>query len=589
MEVRVHTVDVVIVGSGGAGLRAAVEIKPPYTCAVLSKVHPLRSHTGAAQGGVSAALGNEEEDSWEWHAYDTVKGSDFLGDQDAIELMCQDAIRAIIELEHMGMPFSRRSDGRIAQRRFGGHTRPENPADPHSKRIPVRRACHSADRTGHAMLHTLYENALKNGVRFFSEFFVTDVIVHNGSCRGVVALDIRSGDLHVFHAKAVLFATGGYGRVYQVTSNAHAGTGDGMAIVYRRGIPLEDMEFVQFHPTGLWKLGVLISEAARGEGGILRNKHGEPFMERYAPTVKDLAPRDLVSRAIITEIREGRGIEARDGTVYVGLDLTHLPESVLREKLPEITGFAQMYLGVNPRREWIPIQPTVHYAMGGIPTDVDGRVVIDEHNTPIRGMWAAGEVACVSVHGANRLGTNSLLDLIVFGRRAGKSIVEYLGSGATWEELPADVIEFSRTRIERLRSGHGHERLALVRKELQKGMMEYVGVFRTGHDMQQMVSLLADLRERYARIRLQDTGSTFNTELVEALELENLLDVAEAITYSALNRTETRGAHAREDYPNRDDENWLKHTLIVRDSGAAPRIFYKPVRITRYRPVERVY
>jgi len=556
---------------------------------VLSKVHPLRSHTGAAQGGVCAALGNEEEDSWEWHAFDTIKGSDFLGDQDAIELMCQDAIRAIIELEHMGMPFSRRPDGRIAQRRFGGHTKPENPADPNSRRIPVRRACYSADRTGHAMLHTLYENALKNNVRFFSEFFVTDVIVHSGSCCGVVALDIRSGELHVFHAKAVLFATGGYGRVYQVTSNAHAGTGDGMAVVYRRGIPLEDMEFVQFHPTGLWRLGVLISEAARGEGGILRNKHGEPFMERYAPTVKDLAPRDLVSRAIITEIREGRGIEARDGTFYVGLDLTHLPEQVLREKLPEITGFAQMYLGVDPRREWIPVQPTVHYAMGGIPTDVDGRVVLDANNTVLRGMYAAGEVACVSVHGANRLGTNSLLDLIVFGRRAGKAIMEYLRSGADWEELPADVLEFSRERIERLRSGSGQERVAPLRKELQRSMSEYVGVFRTEQQLLQMTSILQDLRQRYQRLRLQDTGRQFNTELVEALELENLLDVAEAITYSALNRRESRGAHAREDYPKRDDQNWLKHTLIRKREGAEPEIFYKPVRITRYQPVERTY
>jgi succinate dehydrogenase subunit A (EC 1.3.5.1) len=584
-----HRVDVVIVGSGGAGLRAAVEITPPYTCAVLSKVHPLRSHTGAAQGGVSAALGNEEEDSWEWHAYDTIKGSDFLGDQDAIELMCQDAIRAVIELEHMGMPFSRSPDGRIAQRRFGGHTKPENPADRNSRRIPVRRACHSADRTGHAMLHTLYENALKNNVRFFSEFFVTDVIVYNGSCRGVVALDIRSGELHVFHAKVVLFATGGYGRVYQVTSNAHAGTGDGMAAAYRRGIPLEDMEFVQFHPTGLWRLGVLISEAARGEGGILRNKHGEPFMERYAPTVKDLAPRDLVSRAIITEIREGRGIEARDGTFYVGLDLTHLPEQVLREKLPEITGFAQMYLGVDSRREWIPVQPTAHYAMGGIPTDVDGRVVLDANNTVLRGMYAAGEVACVSVHGANRLGTNSLLDLIVFGRRAGKAIMEYLRSGADWEELPADVLEFSRERIERLRSGSGQERVAPLRKELQRSMSEYVGVFRTEQQLLQMTSILQDLRQRYQRLRLQDTGRQFNTELVEALELENLLDVAEAITYSALNRRESRGAHAREDYPKRDDQNWLKHTLIRKREGAEPEIFYKPVRITRYQPVERTY
>lgn len=468
----VHQYDVVIVGSGGAGLRAAVEIKPPYTCAVLSKVHPLRSHTGAAQGGVSAALANEEEDSWEWHAFDTVKGSDYLGDQDAIEIMCQDAIRAIIELEHMGMPFSRRNDGKIAQRNFGGHTRPENPSDPNSRRIPVKRACYSADRTGHVMLHTLYENAIKNNVQFFSEFFVTDLLLNQGAVVGVVAVDLMTQEIHVFHAKAVLFATGGYGRIYQVTSNAHAGTGDGFAITYRRGIPLEDMEFVQFHPTGLYKLGILVSEAARGEGGILRNRLGERFMERYAPTVKDLAPRDMVSRAMLTEIREGRGIPAPDGSFYIGLDLTHLPEEVINKKLPEITGFARTYLGVDPVKEWIPVQPTCHYAMGGIPTDNDGRVVIDENNTPIPGFYAAGEAACVSVHGANRLGTNSLLDLIVFGRRAGKAIMEFLNSGAEFIPLPKDAAEWTESQIQWLLSSQNGERVAHIRSDLQKAMME---------------------------------------------------------------------------------------------------------------------
>ncbi len=585
----VHQYDVVIVGSGGAGLRAAVEIKPPYTCAVLSKVHPLRSHTGAAQGGVSAALANEEEDSWEWHAFDTVKGSDYLGDQDAIEIMCQDAIRAIIELEHMGMPFSRRNDGKIAQRNFGGHTRPENPSDPSSRRIPVKRACYSADRTGHVMLHTLYENAIKNNVRFFSEFFVTDLLLNQGAVVGVVAVDLMTQEIHVFHAKAVLFATGGYGRIYQVTSNAHAGTGDGFAITYRRGIPLEDMEFVQFHPTGLYKLGILVSEAARGEGGILRNRLGERFMERYAPTVKDLAPRDMVSRAMLTEIREGRGIPAPDGSFYIGLDLTHLPEEVINKKLPEITGFARTYLGVDPVKEWIPVQPTCHYAMGGIPTDNDGRVVIDENNTPIPGFYAAGEAACVSVHGANRLGTNSLLDLIVFGRRAGKAIMEFLNSGAEFIPLPKDAAEWTESQIQWLLSSQNGERVAHIRSDLQKAMMEYAGVFRTEESLQKMVSILAELRERYSKVSIDDKGKQFNTDLIEALELRNLLDTAEAVVYGALNRTESRGAHYREDYPKRDDDNWLKHTLLYYRENQAPEIKYKPVRITKYQPMERKY
>lgn len=585
----VHQFDVVIVGAGGAGLRAAVEIQAPYTCAVLTKVHPLRSHTGAAQGGVCAALANEDEDSWEWHAFDTVKGSDYLGDQDSIEIMCQDAIRAVIELEHMGMPFSRTKEGKIAQRPFGGHTKPENPSDPSTKRIPVRRACYSADRTGHVMLHTLYENALKNGVRFFSEFHVTDLIINNGVCCGVVAIEVATSEIHIFHAKAVLFATGGYGRVYQITSNAHAGTGDGFAIAYRHGIPLQDMEFVQFHPTGLYKLGILVSEAARGEGGILRNNSGERFMERYAPTVKDLAPRDMVSRAIITEIRQGRGIKGSDGTSYVGLDLTHLDSRVIDEKLPEITGFARTYLGVEPKDEPIPIQPTCHYAMGGIPTNSDGQVVVDEHNTPMLGLYAAGESACVSVHGANRLGTNSLLDLIVFGRRSGKAIMEFLKRGASYAALPAKPDEWTKQRMNWVLTANGSEKTAAIRKDLQREMMDRVGVFRNDAELKEMMNLLAALRARYQKIRIDDKGKQFNTDLLEALELENLLDTAETITYGALLRKESRGAHARDDFEKRDDANWMKHTLLYYTGTGTPRDVYKPVRVTKYQPQERKY
>lgn len=585
----VHQFDVVIVGAGGAGLRAAVEIQSPYTCAVLTKVHPLRSHTGAAQGGVCAALANEDEDSWEWHAFDTVKGSDYLGDQDSIEIMCQDAIRAVIELEHMGMPFSRTKEGKIAQRPFGGHTKPENPSDPASKRIPVRRACYSADRTGHVMLHTLYENALKNGVQFFSEFHVTDLLIEDGVCRGVVAVELATSEIHVIQAKAVLFATGGYGRVYQITSNAHAGTGDGFAISYRRGVPLQDMEFVQFHPTGLYKLGILVSEAARGEGGILRNNTGERFMERYAPTVKDLAPRDMVSRAIITEIREGRGIKGSDGTSYVGLDLTHLDPRVVDEKLPEVTGFARTYLGVEPKDEPIPIQPTCHYAMGGIPTNNEAQVVADETGRTITGFYAAGESACVSVHGGNRLGTNSLLDLIVFGRRSGKAIMEFLKAGAKYAPLPAKADEWTRKRINEILAAKGTERVAAIRKDLQREMMDNVGVFRNEPDLKKMMRILGELRARYANIQIDDKGKQFNTDMLEALELENLIDTAETITYGALLRQESRGAHAREDFTSRDDQNWMKHTLLFYTGTGTPDERFKPVRITKYQPQERKY
>ncbi len=582
-----HQYDVVIVGAGGAGLRAALEIPEGFSCAVLSKVFPTRSHTGAAQGGIGASLGNEEEDSWEWHMFDTVKGSDYLGDQEAIEIMTKDAIRAIIELEHMGMPFSRTPEGKIAQRRFGGHTRPEDPNDPDSKRVAVRRSCYSADRTGHVMLHTLYENCLKQKVHFFPEYFVTDLVMSGKTCAGVVAMNIADSEIHVFHAKAVMLATGGYGRVFRITSNAHVGTGDGFSFVYNNGLPLQDMEFVQFHPTGLWKLGILISEAARGEGGILLNNKGERFMERYAPTVKDLAPRDMVSRAIVTEIREGRGFKGSDGTYYVHLDVSHLPKEVLNDKLPEITGFARTYLGVEPTKEPIPVQPTAHYAMGGIPTTVDAEVTRDKKSSKVTGLYAAGEAACVSVHGSNRLGTNSLLDLIVFGRRGGKAIAKFIRD-AEFAPLPADAADRTLERIDALMNSKGAEKVGPLRTELQEKMMDLVGVFRNEEGLKEMTSELAGLRDRYRTVSIDDKGKIFNTDLMEALELGNLIDTAEPIVYGALARQESRGAHSREDFPNRDDKKWLKHTLVYKTTGK-PKLDYKPVSITRFQPKERKY
>lgn len=580
--------DVVIVGAGGAGLRAAVEIPKEYSCAVISKVFPTRSHTGTAQGGVCAALSNMEEDSWENHAFDTVKGSDYLGDQDSIEVMCKDAIRAIMELEHMGMPFSRNEDGKIAQRQFGGHTKPADMNDPYGKRVSVKRACYSADRTGHVMLQTLYENTVKNQVTFFSEYFVTELLVEDGVCKGVVAFDIATSEQHIFQAKAVLIATGGYGRVYRITSNSHAGTGDGMALVYKAGLPLEDMEFFQFHPTGLWKLGILVSEAARGEGGILKNKDGERFMIRYAPTVMDLAPRDMVSRAIITEIREGRGIRGSDGTDYVLLDLTHLGKEVIDDKLPEITGFARTYLGVEPTTDPIPIQPTAHYAMGGIPTNVNCEVLMNENGDIVKGLYAAGECACVSVHGGNRLGTNSLLDLVVFGRRGGKAIHEFLKT-ASFGDLNEHAGRETNETIKKLMDSKGGEKISTIRTELQNSMMEDCGVFRTDEGLRKMISKLKELKERFKNIAVQDKSRVFNTDLVEALELDNLLLNAEATVYGAYARHESRGAHTREDFPKRDDQNWMKHTFAFRKSDQDPELKFKPVVVTRFQPMERKY
>jgi succinate dehydrogenase / fumarate reductase flavoprotein subunit len=570
--------DAVIVGAGGAGLMAAAQLAGKCNVAVVSKLYPVRSHTGAAQGGIAAALGNVEEDHWIWHMFDTVKGGDYLVDQDAAEVLAREAIDAIIELEHWGFPFNRTPDGRIDQRRFGGHTRNFGEG-------PVRRACYAADRTGHMILQTLYQTALKRQVTFFDEFMMLDLLLtDDGVCTGIVAMDIETGDIHVFHAKAVLLATGGFGRVFKVTSNALAATGDGVAIAFRRGIPLEDMEFYQFHPTGIYKMGILLSEACRGEGGILRNGLGERFMERYAPTLLDLAPRDMVSRAIYQEIRAGRGVDGKD---YVWLDLTHLPAEVIETKLPDITDFVRTYLGLDPVKDLIPIQPTAHYAMGGIPTDVDGRVTIDAQNTPIPGLYAAGECACVSVHGANRLGTNSLVDLVVFGRRAGRHMARFVQEN-DFHPLPKDPAYRARAEIEWIRENDGTERVAQIRAELQEAMMTDAGVFRTGDGLKRLQQKLGELRNRYTQIRIDDKSRTFNMELVEAIELGFLLDCAEAIAASALAREESRGAHYREDFPARDDANWHKHTLIARTSGGL-QLFYKPVVITRFEPKERVY
>ena len=586
-----HKFDALVIGAGGAGLRCALELSQRnYDVAVLSKLYPVRSHTGAAQGGISAALGNMEPDSPEWHMFDTVKGSDYLGDQDAIEILCEDAIETVLELEHFGLPFNRTEDGKIAQRAFGGHTRNMGEA-------PVKRACYAADRTGHMILHTLYEQCIKHSVRFFNEFYVLDLIMDSRTCTGVVAYELATGEVHVFHSRATFLATGGYGRVFAITSNAHALTGDGMALAFRRGIPLEDMEFVQFHPTGLRKLGILVSEAARGEGGILRNRDDienigsgkDGFMAQVAPTVKDLAPRDMVSRAIYTEIREKRGIEGTGdtGSDYVYLDLVHLGAEVINTKLPDISHFARTYLAVEPITDPIPVQPTAHYAMGGLPTDLEGRVLWNAQNDPVPGLYAAGEVACVSVHGANRLGTNSLVDIVVFGRRAGRDMVRYLRE-AEFGQVPADADDFVQSEIARLKNGGGKEKVPTLRDTMRREMMVNCSVFRTEESLTRGRDIVEDLRATYQQVSISDRNPYFNTELVEAIELGFLLDVAWTIAASALQRTESRGAHSREDYPERDDKKWLKHTFISLHNSRL-RFDYKPVTITRFQPKPRVY
>lgn len=593
-KVHTHQHDAIIVGAGGAGLMAALYASKNANVAVVSKLYPTRSHTGAAQGGISAALGNFEEDHWEWHAFDTIKGSDYLADQDAVDVLCKEAIDAVIELEHMGLPFDRFPNGKISQRRFGGHTNNET-------KKPVQRACHAADRTGHMILQTLYQQCIKNKVNFFDEFHVVDLIRVGNAVAGVIAVEISTGDFHIFHGKAVMFATGGWGRCWEVTSNAHSLTGDGAAICFRQGVPMEDMEFFQFHPTGIYKLGILITEGVRGEGGILLNGKGERFMEKYAPTIKDLASRDVVSRAIFLELRDGNGV---NGQNYVHLDVTpatvnkyfelagesrRITREDIEQKLPDIADFTRTYLGIDPVEEPMPIQPTAHYAMGGIPTDVDARVLADAKGTVITGLYAAGEVACVSVHGANRLGTNSLVDLVVFGRRAGMHIAENVKTMAL-PPLPKDAAAAIIAEFERIRTSTGKAKPYQLRQQMQKTMTDNVGVFRTAESMNQALQDLKQLRQEFStNIAIDDKGSKFNTDLLEAWELGCLLELAEVTAFAAGNRTESRGGHAREDYPNRDDANWLKHTFCHKEGESQFRLDYKPVTILRHQPKERVY
>jgi succinate dehydrogenase / fumarate reductase flavoprotein subunit len=592
--IHYHQFDIVIVGAGGAGMRAAIEAGPHANVAVVSKLYPTRSHTGAAQGGMAAALANVEEDNWEWHTYDTVKGGDYLVDQDAAEILAKEAIDAVLDLENMGLPFNRTPEGKIDQRRFGGHTREHGKA-------PVRRSCYAADRTGHMILQTLFQNCVKLGINFFNEFYVLDMVmteVDDGFGQksekpsGVVAYELATGELHVFQAKAIIFATGGFGKIFKTTSNAHTLTGDGVGIVWRKGLPLEDMEFFQFHPTGLAGLGILLSEAARGEGAILRNATGERFMERYTPTLKDLAPRDIVARSMATEIREGRG--AGPNKDYLYLDITHLEPAVIDEKLPDITEFARTYLGVEPYTEPVPVLPTAHYAMGGIPT-TNNAEVLRSNTDVVPGLYAAGECACVSVHGSNRLGTNSLLDINVFGKRAGKNAVKYVQT-AEWVPLPENPAANVQKILAMVKSGDGSERIAVIRKELQDSMDRNAQIFRTDESLQEVTELIEALRARYRNVRVQDKGKRFNTDLLEAVELGFLLDLAEVLVYSARARRESRGGHMREDYPDRDDKEFLVHTMAYlvgdpesADAGEHIRLDWKPVVITNYPPMERKY
>ena len=569
--------DIVIVGAGLAGLRAAVEAAGEADVAVVTKVLPTRSHSGTAQGGITASIGNEEEDRWEWHFFDTVKGSDYLSDQDAVEIMVKDAPRAIYELEHMGVPFSRTAEGKIAQRNFGGHTRDFG-------KKPVKRACYAADHTGRVVLDTLYDQCLRQQVKFYSEHYVLSLVFHAGKCVGLVTYELPTGEIQLLQAKTVLLATGGCGRVYKTTSNSYATTGEGFNLVYQQGMPLEDMEFIQFHPTGLYPLGILVSEAARGEGGFLRNGRGERFMERYAPTVKDLAARDVISRAVLTEIREGRGI---DGKEFVHLDLTHLGKEKIQEKLWEIASFVKIYLGLDPVSEPIPVQPTCHYIMGGIPTDVDGRVLADEKGSTMPGLYAAGECACVSVHGATRLGCNSLLDLLVFGRRSGRTMKEEIKTSQPLSVI-ADPLGPVEGDISRLLGRRGKERVHPIRARMQAVMMEYGSVFRDENGLKKGIEEIRTLKDRFKNIEMVNKGKAFNYELTEVLELGHQLEISEVILLSALNRKESRGAHYREDFSARDDSHFLKHTFVFK-TPAGPEARYKPVKITRFQPEARVY
>ncbi|MDH5763606.1 MAG: succinate dehydrogenase flavoprotein subunit [Nitrospinota bacterium] len=565
--------DVLIVGAGLAGMRAALEVCKELDVGLLTKVYPSRSHSGAAQGGIAAALGNSEDDSWEEHMFDTVKGGDYLNDQDAVEEYVKAAPEVIYELEHMGCAFSRTEDGKIAQRSFGGHSKP--------------RACFSADRTGHAILHALHEQVLKHAksIKVYSEWYMHQLVVEEGRCCGVVVSNIRTGEVEVIHAKAVIFATGGYGRVFQITTNAFAGTADGAIAAFRAGVPLEDCEFVQFHPSGLYRQGILFSEAARGEGGYLLNGKGERFMEQYAPSRMELAPRDIVARAEQSEIDAGRGVNGED---YIHLDLRHLGEARIMERLPQIRQLGIDFIGVDCVKDPLPIQPSAHYSMGGIPTDMFGQVIIDADKTPLKGFFAAGECACVSVHGANRLGTNSLLDATVFGGRAGRTALEY-----------AKKVEFGKIngshekarvldQIEEIFQRDGTESYNQIRNEMKEVMMDKCGVFRDEENLKSCISTIQGLKERYKKGKVTDKGQLFNSELYEIVELGNMLEMAEIISTAALARQESRGGHHRTDFPKRDDENFLKHSLVYPKDGQL-ELKYKPVVVTRYQPKERTY
>ncbi|MBS1200247.1 MAG: succinate dehydrogenase / fumarate reductase, flavoprotein subunit [Proteobacteria bacterium] len=569
-----HTYDVVVVGAGGAGLRATMGLaEAGLSTACLSKVFPTRSHTVAAQGGISAALGNMGEDDWRFHFYDTIKGSDWLGDQDAIEFMCKEAPSAVLELERFGLPFSRTEDGRIYQRPFGGMTT-------HYGKGIAQRTCAAADRTGHAMLHTLYQQSLKHNANFFIEYFAIDLIMEDGECRGVVALDLSTGTLHRFRAHTTILATGGYGRIYFSCTSAHTCTGDGGGMVLRAGLPLQDMEFVQFHPTGIYGAGCLITEGVRGEGGILRNAQGERFMERYAPNAKDLASRDVVSRSMTIEIREGRGVGPDRDHIY--LHLEHLGAEVIQKRLPGIAETSRIFAGVDVTRQPIPVIPTAHYNMGGIPCNVHGEVVTrkgDDPSAVVPGLMAIGEAACVSVHGANRLGSNSLLDLVVFGRAAARRCAQVVKPGTGHRPLAADAGDLAVSRLDRYRNAAGKRPTADVRLTMQRTMQDHAAVFRSGETLREGCRKLAGVFEAMDDLRVADRSLVFNTDLVETLELENLLLQAAATIHSAAGREESRGAHAREDFPQRDDAQWLKHSLAWVSADGQVHLDYRPVQL----------